>query len=199
MLGGILHHSGSLTHEIRARAGHAWTALLSRKRRLFGQKSIAIRDKMLLRSLVCTVLFFGAGTWPSVPERDVRRLMTGYAGLCRAVLRPFKGDVNKLTEDRVLALTEAPSLTACLHAERLTYFRSFFDLGVDQSVGTGACGRWAAFASTSIEWMWTHTEGFCEFHTGEDAWHVWTKSARTPERGRDESDVLLTRRSARRC
>ena len=98
----------------------------------FSQKSVPLQDKMLLfRSLVGTVLFFGAGTWPVIREKDLRRLQTGYVGLCKALLRPhFRGDVNHLTEDRILALAGAPSVSSCLHFERLTYLRSFYELGV---------------------------------------------------------------------
>ena len=117
-LGGMLHHTGKLRHEIRFRAGQAWTAFQAKKRQVFRLRHVELADKVaLFQTLICPVLFFGAGTWPELQSADMRALQTCYIGILRTILGVhFRGDVLRLSEDRVLALTAAPlrrSLPTC--------------------------------------------------------------------------------------
>ena len=175
-LGGVLHHRASST----TRSRPEWPRPGARSPRAsassFSQRGVALRDELvLLRTLVCTVLLFGSGTWPTLCPSDLHRLRMGYVGLCRALLRPhFRGDANRLTEDRVLALCGAPSIDSLLHAERLTYLRSFMELNVPEAWALAhAQQQWLGLVRGSLEWLWRNTEGFREFQGWEQAWEEW--------------------------
>ena len=158
-LGGRLHHKGLLMAEVRIRLGQAWSAFQSRRRQIFSQRQVALGDKMVLfKSLVCSVLFFGSGTWPRLLERERRAVQTGYVNLCRSILRcHYRGDATRLTEDRVLALTGAPSLNTALHVERLVYFGSFFQLNVPEAWALAHAERHWLGVRESLLWVWTHS------------------------------------------
>ena len=177
-LGGQLHHKGHLLVEVRVRVAQAWQAYRARRRPLFAQRQVALADKMLLmRSLVCSVLFFGSGTWPDLDQKGVRALQSCYVGICRAILGyHFRSDVFRLSEERVLALCGVPSLVVCLHAERLTYLASFVRLNVREAWALAhAEGRWLQLVRESLRWLWQHTEFATTCSCWEDAWDIWRR------------------------
>ena len=175
-LGGRLHHKGLLMEEVKIRLGQAWSAFQSRKRQIFSQRQVALGDKMVLfKSLVCSVLFFGSGTWPRILERERRALQTGYVNLCRSILRcHYRGDATRLTEDRVLALTGAPSLNTALHVERLVYFRSFLQLNAPEAWALAHAERhWLGQVRESLLWLWTHSGASLLHPSWDEAWVAW--------------------------
>ena len=175
-LGGVLHHKGLMMVEVRARIAQAWQAYQARRRQIFGQRQVSLRDKMVLfKSLICSVLFYGAGTWPTLNSKELRALRSCYVGICRAILRyHFAGDVFRLSEDRVLALTLAPSLSTYLHVERLTYLRSFCALNVPEAwaLAHAEC-HWLAAVRGSLAWLWSHSGTEDRHDDWECAWPEW--------------------------
>ena len=175
-LGGLIHHRGGLQAEVRARVGHAWTALRKHWSKIFGQAHIWLRDKFqLFQSLVLTCLFFGSGTWSDVHPGVIAPLDRCYHNMCRALLRRhFKGDVFHLTDDRVRAHVQAPSVAAWLHFGRLSYLASFVTLDVPEAWAlVHAEGHWLGKVRSSLSWLHTSLFGPGAADAWVGCWADW--------------------------
>ena len=99
-----------------------------------GQAHIPLRDKFqLFQSLVLSCLFFGTGTWSAPKVKELAPLVRCYHSMCRSMLRRhYKGDVQRVTDDRVRASVYVPWFEAWLHFNRLSYLASFVVLDIKE-------------------------------------------------------------------
>ena len=175
-LGGLLHHKGLLSVEVKSRVAQAWSAFQSRRQAIFAQRHLPLADKRtMLLALVCPILFYGVGCWTCIMPRDVQQLETCFLGLCRALLRRhFHGDVQHLSPARVLFLVGAPSVETCVHVARLTYLRSFVTLDVPEAWALAHQERgWLQLVRESLAWMWEHVDAGVYHGSPDVAWPHW--------------------------
>ena len=178
-LGGILHHKGGLGPEIRVRVGQSWRAFRKHWPRLFGQSQIPLRDKFpLFQSLVLSTLFYGAGTWPRLRDREFAPLNRCYVEMCRSLLRKhFKGDAFHLSDDRVLALVQAPCVADWLHFHRLTYWASFVRLEVKEAWAlVHQEQHWLRSVRDSLSWLQAQAAGAAAREHWSVSWPGWRDS-----------------------
>ena len=101
-LGGIVHHTGKLDKEVRARVGYGWTAFTRHKRTIFCQRHVGVHEKVILfQSLVLSTMLHGAGTWGEVKETTLAPINRAYIAMCRSMAaKHFAGDILHAGEDR---------------------------------------------------------------------------------------------------
>ncbi|CAE7208996.1 Pgc [Symbiodinium sp. CCMP2592] len=156
-LGGILHVTGSLAYEIRARTGAAWHAFRKHKRQVFGSPTVGARDKaVLFGSLVESTLFFGIGAWPRVTSCDTQKIQSTLVAMARNMLRPRYSldQACHLSALFVLSTARVLSADSAFHVERLRYFGL---VAVRASPDLWAILRfekhWILHVQESLEWL----------------------------------------------
>ena len=175
-LGGVIHHKGGVEQEARARAAQAWQAFLKHRRTIFVHAQIALADKVsLFRTLVLSVLFHACGTWPAVSSKATAVLQRAYLNMARAMLaKHFRGDVLHLSEARVLALLQLPTVQTWLHFHRLSYLASFVALDVSTVWALAHAERhWLGLVRSSLCWLWEQVDGGVRTPSWEQAWERW--------------------------
>ena len=126
-LGGILHCSGGLKHEAKARIGAAWTAFRKHRRQVFGSPIVSQQDKAILfTTLIESVLYFGVGAWPGVTESCLQEHQTALVAIARNMLRPRYSldEACHLSAQYVLSTARNLGAGASVHVERLRHFKS---------------------------------------------------------------------------
>ena len=175
-LGGMIHHRGGLRVEIRTRVGHAWSSFRKHWPRLFSQTHVPLADKVpLFQSLVLSCLFYGIGTWTDVGHRVVAPLVRCYQTMCRSLLRKhFRGDVLRLSDERVRALVQVPSVAVWFHFHRLSYLASFVRVDVTEAwalVHAEQC--WLRDVRSSLAWLFGLVGGRDTEVQWQQVWPVW--------------------------
>ena len=123
-LGGIIHHTCTVSAEVRSRIGSAWAAFRKHQRRVFTSRCASTRDKSILfESLVLSTMSFGIGTWPVVCDDTVSRFQSALLGMSRLMLRPSRSfeETSHMCPGLVLALARVPTATVVFHVERLRH------------------------------------------------------------------------------
>ena len=144
--------------------------------KLFRPTGIPLADKLpLFQSLVLSTLFYGVGTWPALRAKEFASLNRCYLEMCRSLLRRhFRGDVQRISDERVCALTHAPSTATWLHFHRLTYWASFVRLDVAESwalVHQEAC--WLQSVQSSLAWLQLQQPGDGASLPWSRSWPAW--------------------------
>ena len=126
-LGGLLHWSGGLKQEAKARIGAAWSAFRRHRRQVFGSPIVPLRDKaVLFTTLIESVLYFGVGAWPGITESCIQRHQATLVAIARNMLRPLYtlDEACHLSAQYVLSTARILSAGASIHVERLRHFKS---------------------------------------------------------------------------
>ena len=198
-LGGLLHHQGRLHKEVKARAAMAWSAFNQRKKHVFASPKIGWSDKMVLfDALVSTVLFYGAGTWPSPDETCKQSLRGALRGMACQMLRPLYSvtEAWHLGSDWVFALLAMPTVDTYLHVHRLRYLLSCISLETREIWALAHWEQhWLAAAAGSVEWLWLHTDRGQTHASWNVAWTFWRAEARTSP-GKWKARLRLAQRNA---
>ena len=121
-LGSLLPHNGSMSAEIRRRLSLARAAFKEGKRAVFACRAVPVaRRASLFQGRVLSVLFFGAGGWPSLGEGEFKDLAGGFLSLCRQLLSIPKTADMHWSEAQILFAVGLPGPGICLRVERLRF------------------------------------------------------------------------------
>ena len=156
-LGGIIHHSGSVQVEAKARIGSAWTSFRKHRRRVFAAPYASARDKaILLRSLVLSTMCFGIGTWPIVEPSVQESFHTALVRMSRIMLRPQQSHAvtSHMCPGLVLALARVSSAETLFHVERLRHLAMLARRAPDELWALlHHQGTWLTLARSSVTWL----------------------------------------------
>ena len=156
-LGGIIHHSGSIQAEVKARIGSAWTSFRKHRRRVFAASYASTRDKaILLRSLVLSTMCFGIGTWPTVEPSVQDTFHTALVRMSRIMLRPQHSHAvtSHMCPGLILALARVPSAETLFHVERLRHLAMLARRAPDELWALlHHQGSWLDLAQSSVTWL----------------------------------------------
>ena len=168
-LGGIVHHTGKLDKEVRARAGYGWTAFARHKRTIFCQRHVGVP-----LSVPCFVhhvawsrrMGRGQGDYLGSHQSGLHCHVSLHA--CQAFCWRHAG------EDRILAHLGLPPLPVWVHFQRLSYLASFVNLGAKEMWAMAHCEkRWLASVRSSRDWLWRQIDGGKRHATWQLAWDEW--------------------------
>ena len=156
-LGGIIHHTGSVLAEARARVGFAWTAFRKHRRRVFAAPCASPRDKsILLRSLVLSTMCFGIGTWPIVEASTQETFHTALVRMSRIMLRPqySHAATSHMCPGLILAIARVSSAATLFHVERLRHLAMLARRAPDELWALlHHQGTWLELARSSVSWL----------------------------------------------
>ena len=127
------------------------------------------------QSLVLSTLFYGAGTWPRLHAKGLTPLNGCYLEMCRSLLcKHFKGDAFHLSDDRVLALVQAPCVGDLLHFHRLTYWASFVRFDVTEAWAlVHQEKQWLLSVQESLSWLQAQAAGKAAHDHWSTSWSDW--------------------------
>eukprot|EP00439_Symbiodinium_sp_Y106_P062324 s592_g9.t1 len=123
-LGGIIHHTGAVRSEVKARVGHAWTSFRQHQRRVFGSAFVTPHDKaVIFESIVLSTLVFAAGTWTVDRAEAIAPIQHALLQMSRIMLKPRYSFAQAchLPPAFVLSCAGVPSAMILLHSERLRH------------------------------------------------------------------------------
>ena len=127
--------AGGLGQEIVYRIGSAWGAFRT-LRPILCRRSLPVQTRlMLLKSLILSKLFYGAGSWHSLSKQQFKKLSTCYMNLIRQTVgQVFSGKTEKKawTDSFLLQHYLLPDLRSVLGEMRLLYARRVWIHGGDQ-------------------------------------------------------------------
>ena len=156
-LGGLIHHDAELKHELRHRRALAWSAFNKRRKKIFSSPTVAWSDKTILfESLVMSVLFHGAGTWPTLRTEDRQGLATTFQHMAFSMMRPYYTveGAKRLGSDRALALLGLSGLDTVLHLARLRHLSSCVTVcSLEFWALAHLEDRWLRSVVESLEWL----------------------------------------------
>ena len=126
-LGTQIHTKGGLIYEIKARLGAALGVYRQHRRQVFQNKKIDLeKRKMLLRTLVLSIVRYNTGTWSELTKGEFRyfksRLYRMYRGIARGEVG--EEEQRRWNDERLLAYLELPCAQTLLHEARLSYMIS---------------------------------------------------------------------------
>ena len=156
-LGGILHWSGLLKAELKARCAQAWQAFRKHRRLIFGSPTVTHREKALIfLSLVATRLLYGAGTWVLEGDAQTSKLQGTLLAMTRQMLRPMydREASLHLGGRKVLSVARIPSVHTLLHVERLRHLAVVMRVAPQEFWAIlHYGGKWCELARDSVAWL----------------------------------------------
>ena len=167
-LGTIHQAGGNMDEELKYRGDQAWVVWRQLSKPVLKNKHLKIKTRLgLLNSLVFTRLFYGAGAWPILGHRQLKRVETTMMKMIREVMDCTTKKGGKHWTDRtVLMLAGLPGARARIAKERLTYAKRFFTKAEDfiqEAVWKEEEARpdsWVRGLRMDIEWMSEIIEGW---------------------------------------
>ncbi|CAE6969206.1 unnamed protein product [Symbiodinium sp. CCMP2456] len=176
-LGGTVHHSGTMTREIKHRVAMAWAAFNKRRKKIFASPIVCQSDKAtLFESLVLSVLLFGAGTWGTLPRQDLAIISTAYHHMAASMLRPrYKvEEARHLGSSRILVLAGLPSIETLLHMARLRHLQSCVSVAAPEFWAlVHKEQHWLRAVQSSLSWLWELERPAPDASQWEDQWLSW--------------------------
>ncbi|OLQ00494.1 hypothetical protein AK812_SmicGene16833 [Symbiodinium microadriaticum] len=156
-LGGLIHCDALLKHELRHRRALAWQAFNKRHKKIFSSPIVAWADKVILfESLVMSVLFHGAGTWPTLASEDRQGLAATFQHMAFSMMRPHYTveSARRLGSERALALLGLPGLDTVLHLARLRHLASCVAVSSREFWAlVHVEERWQQSVLSSLQWL----------------------------------------------
>ena len=153
-LGGISHHCGDLTVEIRRRAALAHGALNQHRKILFQNQYIAFDKRCeLFQMLVIAKLMYGADSWVATNDRTQQCFYKAILKLYRRLLRV--APEQHLSDDEVLCRVGLPCPEVLLRQARLRYFATLVHSNLpDLWAILSKDIHWCRLLETDMIWMW---------------------------------------------
>ena len=127
-LGTVHQAGGNMDEELKYRCDQAWAVWRQLAKPVMKNKHLKTKTRLgLLNSLIFTRLFYGAGAWPILGHRQLKRIETTMMKMIREVMnRTTKKGGEHWTDRTVLMEAELPGVRARIAKERLTYATRFF-------------------------------------------------------------------------
>ena len=156
-LGGIIHHTGAVRSEVKARVGHAWTSFRQHQRRVFGSAFVTPHDKaVIFESIVLSTLVFAAGTWTVDRAEAIAPIQHALLQMSRIMLKPRYSFAQAchLPPAFVLSCAGVPSAMILLHSERLRHLALLVRLAPSELWAIlHAEMHWLQLAQESVRWL----------------------------------------------
>ena len=156
-LGGIIHHTGAVQSEVKARVGHAWTSFRQHQRRVFGSAFVTPHDKaVIFESIVLSTLVFAAGTWTVVRAEAFAPIQHALLQMSRIMLKPRYSceQACHLPPAFVMSCAGVPSAMILLHSERLRHLALLVRLAPSELWAIlHAEVHWLQLAQESVQWL----------------------------------------------
>lgn len=154
-LGGLRHHSGQDTAEVRQRLAVAHSTLTTHRRTIFQNPTIPLAKRMeLFQSLVLSRLVYGMESWIFADKLSHQRFCSAVLKLYRRLLR-IPHDVH-LTEQELLVQTGLPAPDELLCRARLRYLTSLYKCGTSAHWGVlRADKQWCLQIDKDLTWLWS--------------------------------------------
>ena len=123
-LGVMQAREGNVRPELCQRRAAAWTAFREGRTRLFRCRRVSVsRRGTLLNTLVLSKLFFGAGAWPPLNQRE-RQLIAGVLfSIYRSTLGVRHGEDQHLSVATACSLLGLPDCDTLIIVDRLKYLK----------------------------------------------------------------------------
>lgn len=159
-LGTQIHTKGGLIYEIKARLGAALGVYRQHRRQVFQNKKIDLeKRKMLLRTLVLSIVRYNTGTWSELTKGEFRyfksRLYRMYRGIARGEVG--EEEQRRWNDERLLAYLELPCAQTLLHEARLSYMISALRSGPQVLWRLAASEQyWLRGVREAV--VWAHTQ-----------------------------------------
>ena len=149
--------------EIKARTGAAMSIYRKHRRQVFQNRRIDLeKRKMLLKTLVLSVVKFNVGTWPTLSEGEFAYFRTRIYKLYRGIVRSEVGEETQRgwNDDRVLAFLNMPNAQCLLHEARLSYMVSVLNTGpsILRRLAAGE-QRWLMAVRNAGDWLYYQLRG----------------------------------------
>ena len=131
-LGTLIHIKGGMMHEIKARTGAAMSIYRKHRRQIFQNGKIDLeKRKMLLKTLILSIVKFNTGTWPMLSDSEFGYFRSKIYKMYRGIARSVVGEEEQRSwnDDRMLAFMILPSAQCLLHEARLSYMVSVLSTG----------------------------------------------------------------------
>ena len=158
-LGGLLTSSCTLMAELHARVSKARAALGRISKHILQVKEVPLMTKIrLFKSLVLSVLYWGAGAWPRLSQKEYVFLATATWELYRRLL-PRGRTEKKISCDKLLCELHLPHPQDFLHEVRCRHLASLVRSapGALWSLLPRDDAAISAYQS-AIQWMWSAIE-----------------------------------------
>ena len=126
---GTKHQAGGkMDEEVKFRCEQAWAAWRPLSKHIFLNRHLKVGTKIeLLQSLIFTRLYYGAGAWPVLTKRQMKKLEVTMMKMIRGVMGcTYKGQKEHWSDKQVLIRAGLPGVRERLAKERLTYAKRFF-------------------------------------------------------------------------
>ena len=147
----------SVYRHLRHRRAMAWSAFNKRRKKIFGSPVVAWSDKTILfESLVMSVLFHGAGTWPTLTLDDRRGMLATYQHMAFSMMRPqyTVEAATRLGSERAFALLGLPGLDTVLHLARLRHLASCVAVAAQEFWALAHSeDSWLQSVRSSLDWL----------------------------------------------
>ena len=179
-LGGYLQHNGGLKQEISFRTSQAWDAFNRRKKKLF-QPPLVSDKAVLFTSLISTVMFHGAGTWPIVTEQHIASFDATLRQMACQMLCP-RANIDEawhLGTAQAMAQAGIPRADTYLHVARLRHLMACIQLKVPEIWALAQREQhWLKSVRGSVQWLWQLLDGGRSHRDWTQAWTKWKDECR---------------------
>jgi hypothetical protein len=158
-LGGIVHHRDCNRQQIKRRLAIAHQAFQQHRRLLYRNNNIAWHTRcQLFQSLILSKLTYGMESW-TFPIKSCRdQIHTGIMKLYRKLLGVRHS--AHLTDIEVLVETALPDPTELLRRERLRYFGTLHNCGIQAHWGVLQDDQeWIELLQDDLTWLWQQLRG----------------------------------------
>ena len=173
---GVLHQpDGSIRGELKQRIGDAWTSYRQGRKKIYRNRDVNVSVKFaLLRSLVFSRLFYGAGSWPSLRIGEAKMLQAAVLSMLKQISGNRRGADQRLYLCEICAAAGAAAPIIMLQAERLRY--------LCQLVRTGPDALWALIKQdpsaceplrSGLRWLCSRVECSQEMGSPDVHWQAW--------------------------
>ena len=172
-LGGMLHHGGRLTKEIRKRLATAHNTFSHQRRLLFQNKKFDLPKRVeLFRSLVLSGLLYGTESWVPGSRCEDLHLHSAIIRLYKRLLRTPPD--SHITDGAVCSELGLATPTILMRTSRLRYLGQLYrSLPQDLWNVILQDQEWIAVAEGDLAWMWGQLHNSSDLTDPSTGWEKW--------------------------
>ena len=190
-LGAVQETGGGMDSDVKARTMAAWTAFRQMSRGLLCCRKYRLKTRLaLLESMVFSKLFYAAGSWPKLTNKQEGSMKKAYTQMIRQVVGlQFRQQAKTLSDAHVLERGGKLTLQIRLTTERLRYAARFYKNGEDFMIraveGEADLHEGAWRRQLQKDWTWIRSIQGSKWGT------PWRKRSDTGRKDEEDGRTLL--------